>query len=357
MTSAMPLDFSLGVVRIFLPDEAGVPLGHIAVVTESDNESSMMVKTVTTAKVENHRVETGDQDTVWSWLQDLEIKVAFLESKRDQRSKRYFQAKVLNWDLNKFLLYVLWVAPEPSDDPDWISLVDDEWSWIQGDRPPQALMKECFKKMRAELKLATQPSKQVARAQPPKKEHTQVRQPKLPQKGQQESLVVKRPKHAPEQHQRRVPPSDEQLGERNGPENVQDEQRSGRSLGKPGREIENFVDEEFSEERTLRLIREEGGEAERGDEDLAMLVAAATAIQSGSPAEIKRAGTYLRSNSTNGGLKSLVALQHLGILPLLVHMMVEADDHDLQQVPKAPEATRPLTPNRNVHEFPNHTNF
>ena len=106
----------MGVMRLFIPEE-DPEMGHIAIVTQYLAEGDLMtVKLVTADRRAEHHVPVADKGNTWDWLQDMEVQVGFLEDDDDPESMTHYHAKVINWDLDKFLLCVKWLSV--SDAPD-----------------------------------------------------------------------------------------------------------------------------------------------------------------------------------------------------------------------------------------------
>ena len=337
----------LGVMRIFLSDGEGQTFGHIAVVTDYDaEEKAMLVSVVTSSQREVCRVEDDEQGSTWCWLKDMNINVSYLEDDKDPSSIYHCEAVVINWDLDKFLLCVQFVAEQgdvAESEPEWISLVEDEWSWLDGDRPPQDMVRVAFKKRKAEQrKLAKQQS--GSNEEPPKKSHKkkqsdlQAQQMQQAQQAQQ-ALQAQQAQQAAQQqaqskksHKRKQPESQQthQAGGSGQQYQTSHQRRDLEGNGVvPKREQREPL---FHVESVRRRIRSEGTPEERADEDLAVLVAAVSALHSSNPIEVKSGGAYLRSSSTHGGVKSLIALHQLNVLPYLVNQMSTCDDSDLHQV-------------------------
>ena len=151
---------AVGVVRLFLADYEDAPCGHIALVSKYDPRKGGMQATVVTANGnEVHWLEQEGKGEQWEWLQGMPIDVAYLEDEASGAVSNH-RARIINWDLDKFLLCVEW-AEQSGDsqtplDADWISLVDDDWSWLDGARPPKQVVKAAFRSMRQQKKAARQ---------------------------------------------------------------------------------------------------------------------------------------------------------------------------------------------------------
>ena len=94
---------------------------------------------MTTDVNEVHWLDESGKGQTWDWLQNLPLMVSYIEDE-ETGALTHYRARIINWDLEKFLLCVQWVdeaSTEPggaAEDADWISLVEDDWSWVDGER-------------------------------------------------------------------------------------------------------------------------------------------------------------------------------------------------------------------------------
>ena len=93
------------------------------------------------------------------------MKVTYLEGDEDDESelptgeKTIYSGQVINCDLDKMLIHVRWPG---SDGDDWVSLLEDDWEWIDGGRPSKAELAAALKRRRSKKEL--QPRQEFAAA-------------------------------------------------------------------------------------------------------------------------------------------------------------------------------------------------
>lgn len=143
-----------GVVRVFIPEVEGEPSGHIALVKYDSRRSGAQATVVTMEESEVLWLDKSDKGDMWDWLHGMSIEVSYLDEKSPGRMIDY-RARVVNWDLDKFLLCVEWEEDgEESNgeaESDWISLVEDEWRWIDGRRPDKSVVKQAFRNQKKQV--------------------------------------------------------------------------------------------------------------------------------------------------------------------------------------------------------------
>ena len=106
MGSRSPQD-KVGAVRCLREDSSGAYVGHIALVHKTDPERGLWATLVTTAEPGTMWLPHALEGRGWDWLLDLDMQVSYLESERSKEHTTY-DAKIVNWDLDKFLLCVAW---------------------------------------------------------------------------------------------------------------------------------------------------------------------------------------------------------------------------------------------------------
>lgn len=153
------------VVRLLVPELEGEPSGHLALApTFEPRKPGMQVTVVTTEESEVHWVDTKAKGSSWDLLEGMMIEVSYLSEDRSGTTSH--RARVINWDLDKFLLCAEWVdEPDTNEDgspkADWISLVEDDWRWMDCRRPDKQTVKHAFRRVKMQRR-NTKPSKMKA---------------------------------------------------------------------------------------------------------------------------------------------------------------------------------------------------
>ena len=182
------------VVRVWLrADDNPERVGHLAQIAKSHPDKGMHAKLVTTAVSDAHWLPLDRKGVLWDWLPNLrvrhprisrmctcatgaqlhthwthcQVKVTYLEGDEDDETelptgeKSIFTGQVVNCDLEKMLIHVRWPN---GDGDDWVSLLEDDWEWIDGGRPSKAELAAALKRRKIKKDSQPQPESPAAAA-------------------------------------------------------------------------------------------------------------------------------------------------------------------------------------------------
>ena len=98
----------------------------------------------------------------WDRLYELQMQVSYIEDEGSTQLTDY-PAKVINWDLDKFLLHVTFGDEQTGSE--WVSLIEDEWRWNDCPRPSAESLRVALR-TRKQLRKQKRPAQPHAEAVP-----------------------------------------------------------------------------------------------------------------------------------------------------------------------------------------------
>jgi len=123
-------------VRLVFQLADGKQVGHLAVVTESDPERGILCELITTtAEIMGFELQFwlphSERGLAWDWLRDVRVQIEYLIDEGSDEKTGY-EATIMDCQLQDFMLLTGFIN---GDEPEWVSLVDDDWSWKDCEAP------------------------------------------------------------------------------------------------------------------------------------------------------------------------------------------------------------------------------
>ena len=150
--NALQLD---SVCRLVFQFEGGRQVGHIAVVTDSDPERGIFCEVITISEEQmggdaaSYWLPHIERGMAWDWLRDVPLRISYLEDEESDMMSHY-EAECIDTGLQD--LNVL-AAFQNGDEPEWVSLIEDDWSWLDCEIPDKEGMREALQNHRCNEEL------------------------------------------------------------------------------------------------------------------------------------------------------------------------------------------------------------
>jgi len=99
------------------------------------------------------------------------VRVTYLEGNEDDEEalptgeKSVYTGQVVNCDLEKMLIHVRWPGGEGDD---WVSLLEDDWEWVDGGRPTKDELAAALKRRKPKKDSHLPPPEPAAAVTPPR---------------------------------------------------------------------------------------------------------------------------------------------------------------------------------------------
>ena len=100
-----------------------------------------------------------------------QVRVTYLEGNEDDETalptgeKSVYTGQVVNCDLEKMLIHVRWPGGEGDD---WVSLLEDDWEWVDGGRPTKDELAAALKRRKPKKDSHLPPPEPAAAVTPPR---------------------------------------------------------------------------------------------------------------------------------------------------------------------------------------------
>ena len=136
-----PLD---GACRLVFQLEDGTQIGHVAVVTERDDERGIYAELLTVPGLGSgdgaYWLSHAERGLAWDWLRDVGLKVSY-ENEETGLLDTY-DARVEDTNLETFLVEASF--PDLDEPNEWVSLIEDDWQWSDCPGPDKQALQECM---------------------------------------------------------------------------------------------------------------------------------------------------------------------------------------------------------------------
>lgn len=118
-------------------------VGHLGVVTDSNPERGILCELVTLSKAavdgeSQFWLPHSERGLAWDWLRDVRIRVSYLEDE-DSSEPTIYEASVIDVNVQDFVVRAEF---SNGDEPEWVSLIEDDWSWNDCDAPDKDVLHE-----------------------------------------------------------------------------------------------------------------------------------------------------------------------------------------------------------------------
>ena len=142
-------------VRVTLQYAGGPVVGHLAVVKKREPGRGLRVELLTSPSGEVHWLPEDMRGVAWEWINKLKVSVSYV-SEESTGDVEHFTASVVNIDEEKMLLFVAW---DDGGTQEWVSMEEDEWQWLDVERPTTKDIKAVLEKhkQRARRERTTHP--------------------------------------------------------------------------------------------------------------------------------------------------------------------------------------------------------
>ena len=333
-----PLD---SVCRLVFQLDGGRQIGHLALVTDSDPEQGIYCELITLLSPdgEAYWLPHSERGLAWDWLRDVPINVTYAEDEEGNNAST-FEASVIDCELQNFMLFAAFTN---GDEPEWVSLIEDDWSWIDCEPPVKS---DLFEALDAAEKRAVLINKANAAAD------TNAKLYLLPPAPPAQLLGPSTPAENPvkrSHHRKRSRTIEEGGIDIVGGSNETNGGGSGKTCGSssgfvkspapPKKPVITYTVREWSGGRVMPLAPPP---LSPSAQFIAHVSLAVRALSSESLDELDTAAATLREASSKGGTLALAALVELKALPLLVALMrraIASVDRaaELEDAPPAPD--------------------
>ena len=126
-----------GACRLVFQLENGQTIGHLAFVTESDPERGIKAELLTVPHEDDYSaywLPFSERGMAWDWLRDVRIKVWYIEDAEEDEDgnlltegvRTEYEATIIDCQLEAFLV----LCAFDDADPEWVSLLEDDWAWF-----------------------------------------------------------------------------------------------------------------------------------------------------------------------------------------------------------------------------------
>ena len=149
-------------VRVAIQMDHNHHVGHLGIVTEFDPRRGLRARLMTTESESTLWLPENRQGNGWDWIEDVPIEVWYVEDEEDQYEEaKSYEGRIINCDLERFTVQVTFHGYE-DDEADWVSILDDDWKWLDMDRPTEQQLIAAVR-LRSTVTQASQPAPPAAK--------------------------------------------------------------------------------------------------------------------------------------------------------------------------------------------------